>query len=312
MAAAAVHCIGSINLDFQVRVNRWPDGAETLEATSYLRAPGGKGANRAFLARKLGAPAVLIGRVGDDEFGQEALQPLRKLYVDVTQVVVTPEQATGVAMIAVRPDGAKTILLASNANARADAEDAARIAQAIGKAPSGSVVTIDLEVPRAVVEAALDAANSRRMPVLLDPSPAGRMLDSYYDRVDWITPNHTEAMTLSGIEIRNQVQAKEAARKLAAAGARGVCVKLSEGGCFAVVNKEEYSIDAPRVAVVDKTGAGDAFAGALATAVFEQQSTRDALQFAVCASTLATTGYGSQAAYPNRETLERAVRELQA
>jgi len=308
--APAVYYIGSINVDFQVRAERWPTEAETLNATDFLRAPGGKAANRAFVARKLGVPAVLVGRVGDDDFGGEALEPLRRLDVNVAHVRVTKDEATGVAMIVVRPDGKKTILLASNANAYVEASDAMYVEDVISRAPPGSVVSLDLEVPSVVVAAALKAARARRLQVVLDPSPAACMQDAYYEQVDWLTPNHTEAQALTGVEITSRKRAEQAARKLETKGVPGVCVKLSDGGCVALVDGDMRYVATPEVAVVDKTGAGDAFAGALSTAVFERQAVPNALRFAVFTSTLATTCYGSQAAYPDRETLERQLAEV--
>lgn len=308
MANAVVYSLGSINVDFQVRTERWPDPGETLLTTDFLRAAGGKAANRAYLARRLGQPAALLGRVGNDDLGKEAQAPLEALGVDTSGVYTTPEIATGVSMIVVRDNADKTILLSANANGKYSDADVKKIEQTLARSSIGSVLSVDLEVPEFIVSAALKAARDRGMSVVLDPSPAVNMRDNYYAYADWITPNHTEAARLAGMPVDNAETGWQVAQTFVDRGARGACVKLGDGGCVAIQNGERLKVNAKKVDVVDKTGAGDAFAGALAVAVLEQQSTHQALRFAVGASTLAVAAYGSQAAYPDRARLENFLR----
>jgi ribokinase len=299
--------VGSINLDFQVRSERWPEGGETLLTRDFLRAGGGKAANRAFLARRLGAAALLFGCVGDDDFGEEALAPLRGVGVDVSRVGSARGQATGLSMIVVQADGDKTILLAPNANMSESADEAARVAQTVAEARSGDVVSLDLEVPESLVNAAAQAARQCQLMTVLDPSPAERMRGELYGLSHCLTPNHGEAQRLAGFEITDERGALRAARLFVERGAKSACVKLKDGGCVVFSPDVESVIHAPKVEVVDKTGAGDAFAGALAVALLERQPLAEAARFAVFCSTLATTVYGSQAAYPDRARLERAL-----
>lgn len=308
MSNAALYALGSINLDFQVRAERWPESGETLFVSDYLRVSGGKAANRAFIARKLGHPAVLLGRVGDDDLGVEALRPLRAAGVQVAGVAVTRNTPTGVSMIVVRPDGDKTILLAPNANTAFKDSDEHSVVDALRHAPAGSVVSLDLEISEFVVRLALHEARRRNLCILLDPSPADNMRDDFYEYADWVTPNHTEAHRLTDVEVTDTETAWQAAQALVDRGARGACVKLADGGCVGIRGEERFAVSAARVNIVDKTGAGDAFAGGLAVAALEQQSTAAALRFAVAASTLAVTAYGSQAAYPDRNQLEEFLR----
>lgn len=308
MSNAAIYALGSINVDLQVRAERWPDSGETLFVSDYLRVSGGKAANRAFLARKLGHPAVLLGRVGDDDLGGEALRPLRAVGVQLAGVAVTRDTPTGLSMIVVRPDGDKTILLAPNANGAFTDADISGIVEALRLAPDDSVLSVDLEVPDFVVRAALAEARRRQLCIILDPSPADKMRDEFYEYADWVTPNHTEAERLTAVKVTDAESAWQAARALMERGARGACVKLSDGGCVGIRGDERFAVSASKVKIVDKTGAGDAFAGALAVAALEQQSTSAALRFAVATSTLAVTAYGSQAAYPDRARIEALLR----
>jgi ribokinase len=245
--------------------------------------------------------------VGDDDFGEEALTPLRAAGVDVSRVGRARGQATGLSMIVVRPDGDKTILLAPNANMRASAEDAARVHESVAAAGAGDVLSLDLEVPDLMLDAAAQAARERELVTLLDPSPADRMRDELYGLSHCLTPNHGEAQRLAGFEIGDERQALRAARLFVQRGAKSACVKLKAGGCAVFSADVESVIHAPEVDVVDKTGAGDAFAGALAVALLERRPLEDAARFAVFCSTLATTVYGSQAAYPERARLEQVL-----
>lgn len=303
---ATLLALGSINLDLQVRGDRWPEPGETMIVRDLYRGGGGKAANRAYLARRLGAPALLLARVGDDDFAAEALAGPRRCGVDTTDVQVAAGQATGLSMIVVRADGNKTILLAPNANEAWAAGELAVVTRRVAAAPAGSLLTVDLEVPVAVVLAAARAARERGFTVVLDPSPGDRMTDELYSLVDVMTPNVSETRALTGITVADDADAQRAGRALVARGVPVACIKRAGGGCT-VVREDLCETIAPLdVEVVDETGAGDAFAGALGVALLERQQIVAAVRFAVAASSLAVTGYGSQPAYPDRGQLERA------
>lgn len=298
--------LGSINLDLQVRADRWPGPGETMLVRDLLRTGGGKAANRAFLARRLGVPACLLGRVGADDFGEEALKRLRGCGVDLAHVEAVPGQSTALSMIVVREDGDKTILLAPNANEAWGERDGEAVAAIVAAAPEGSVLTADLEVPAAIVLAAVRAARERGLVVLIDPSPADRMPDELYPLVDVLTPNPGEARALTGVAVEDEDSARRAGERLLARGVTTACMKLPDGGCALVRADQQELVPPLAVAVVDKTGAGDAFAGALGVALLERQPLAQALRFAVAASSLAVGAYGSQESYPDRGALERA------
>ncbi|GAB3528013.1 ribokinase [Pontibacter brevis] len=310
MDGAYILSLGSINKDIQVRTERWPDPGETLLAHDFMTLGGGKGANRAFLARKLGAPALLLARTGDDSEAQEALNPLKEAGINLEHVKKLQGQRTGLSMIVVRADGKKTIILSANANQNWEPEGPDLVKQAIADAPDGSVLGVDLEVPATVVKQAMEAAIKRKLKVVLDPSPADQMQEDYYELADYLTPNKSEAERIVGFEIKNKADGFRACEEIQKKGTRHVIIKLGEEGFVMTSVNQRHFVPAPDVEVTDTTGAGDAFAGALAFAVWEGQEAGNALRFAVTATSLATETYGSQPAYPDKETIERKLEEF--
>ena len=305
MADPILLSLGSINVDFQVRVDQPPDIGQTLLASDFVRLSGGKAANVAFLAKRLGLPARLLGRVGDDMLAEQALGPLRDAGVDLAGVSTAHGCATAVSMIAVLPDGKKSIVLANNSNDAWGDEDVRRVIAAIDEAPEGSVLVADYEVPPRVARQAVRAAAERGLLIVIDPSPASRVDHETLTYATAVTPNPVEAEGLTGIKVDGVEAAARAARRLIARGIRSVCVKFADGGCL-VARDSEMSVVAPvPVPVVDTTGAGDAFAGALAVALIEGRPLIEAASFATAASHLAVTAFGSQPAYPSRHEIEK-------
>jgi ribokinase len=310
MQQGIVISLGSVNADFQVRVDRRPDLSETLMAQDFLKLSGGKAANVAYLARKLDVAAWLIAHVGDDALAEQALQPLQDMGIDLRYVHAVAGKATGVSMITVPPDGKKGIVLAGNANNDWAEDDIATVGKAIADAPSGSVLVVDYEVSPFIVQHAIATANERGLPVILDPSPADRVDPKLFSQIDYIVPDAGEAEKLTGMAIDSVDQAVESAQHLLDQGIKNACVKLKEGGCVLVNREVKFHVPSTPVEVVDTTGAGDAFAGGLAVAVLEGRSLQDAACFATAASHAAVTKYGSQPAYPNRTELESLIAQL--
>lgn len=295
--------LGSINADFQVRVRRPPGGSGTRLAHDLLRTSGGKGANVAVLAHRLGGDARLLGSVGDDDLAEQALAGPRREGIDVDAVHRVAGR-TGVSSIAVAPDGEKSIVLALEANdAWAEHHDSVR--RVVATAPAGSVLVVDLEVSLPCVEAAVQAARSVRFPVVLDPAPPERLPDGLMEHIDHVVPDHAEAAALTGIDTISTDGALRAAHELRRRGAGTAYVKLASGGCAVAGPDGATLVEAPDgVEVVDTTGAGDAFAGALAWALVEGLTATDAAVVAVAASACAVGRYGSQESYPTRSQLE--------
>lgn len=302
--------LGSINADFQVRVSRRPHISETLVSTEFQRFSGGKAANVAYLVHRLGLNARLFGRVGDDDLAEQALRPLRDIGVELSEVKQVTGASTGVAMITVPPDGNKGIVLAPNANEAWSDDEAAEIAGIIDAMPAEAVLVIDCEISGHVLEAAVSAASYRGQTIILDPSPADRVTNTVLAAADVVAPNASEAEQLTGVKYDDVNTAAQAGALLLKRGAAAACMKLAEGGCVLVEERHVTYIGSVPVDVVDTTGAGDAFVGALAVALVEQHLLVDAVAFAAAASHLTVTGYGSQAALPTREQIQHLAKRL--
>lgn len=303
--------LGSINLDVQMRTDRWPDPGETLLGGDFLMTAGGKAANVAALARRLGAKVTLIGHVGDDPLADIALGQLREDGIDLRHVGRVPDTPTAVSTIFTRPDGDKTIILAPNANLVWDAaRDAGTVSDIIASAPEGSALVTDLEIPVPIVQRAMEAARERAFPIVLDPSPADRFTDEFGTLASVLTPNTAEASTLAGIEIDSDEAAERAGGALVERGVAAVCQKLGDGGCLVVTGDGVTPIPPVPVEVVDTTGAGDAFAGGMGVALLEGRELLDVATMAVAASHIAVTGYGSRQSYPFREELDEMAQRI--
>jgi ribokinase len=306
----AVLSLGSINLDLSMRAEGWPTQSQTTLARDFACRSGGKGANVACLAQKLGVPARLIGRVGDDSFAELALSGPRALDVDLSRVRRVPGQATGVAMIALAADGDKTIVLAANANDVWQESAGDELAHLMRMSAPGSLLVVDLEVPPELVVEAARSARQRDVRVIVDPSPAERVPDALYPLIDFVTPNPSEAQQLTGVHVDSEDAAVRAGHALVERGVKHACIKLAQGGAVLVTREGSFVQRAPHVPIVDKTGAGDAFAGGLAVGLLWGQSARSALRTAVAAASLAVQAEGSQESYPRRAELERLLREM--
>jgi ribokinase len=303
--------LGSVNADFQLRIDHPPKGAGTMLAGDLLRASGGKAANVSVMARRLGAEARLIGCVGDDDLADQALAGPRRAGVDVALVRRAPGP-TGLSTILVHPDGEKTIVLALNANDRW-AHDATAVADHVAGLPDGAVLVVDLETSVPVAEAAVGAARHGGVTTVVDPAPTERLSDELLAGTDHLTPDHREAEQLTGVSTASPEGACDAAQALRDRGAEAAYVKLASGGC-AVVSGDGRRIVHPAddVDVVDTTGAGDAFAGALAWAVLQGRTPAEAAVVAVSAASCAVGTYGSQASYPSPDALDEMVAEVVA
>lgn len=306
----ALLSLGSINADFQMCTERRPEISETLLAHRFMRLGGGKAANVAYFARKLGVDARLFAHVGDDDLAEQALSPLRDLGVDLSGTRKVAGQDTGFAMIAVPPDGKKGIVMAANANAAWSNTDAAAVAQSVRDAPPGSVLVVDCEIPVFVLEQALGAARQRGIKVILDPSPADQVTDALLALTDIVTPNSVEAKSMTGIACEDVKSAVRAGQRLRERGAAAACIKLPDGGCVLVAHALTCHVGSVPVHVVDTTGAGDAFASAFAVAILRQRSYSEAACFAAAAAHIAVTAYGSQPSYPTEEVIERMQQHL--
>lgn len=297
--------LGSVNADFQVRVDQKPGSTTTMLAHDFKRLSGGKAANVAFLAHRLGHSALVMARVGQDDLAKQALGALQEAGIDLRYVRKVEGASTGVSMISVPADGKKHITLATNANDAWKDKDLEEVQQAIRQAPEGSVLVVDYEVPPFIADKAIETAHEKGFPIILDPSPVDRVNKELFSKINYLVPDASETEGLTGIRPDSVEKAVKAARKLVGQGIEVACVKLEEGGCVVVKGDTTFHVPPLSMEVVDTTGAGDAFAGALAVGVLEQRSLQETACLATAASLSSVTAYGSQPSYPSQDDIRK-------
>lgn len=290
---------GSINMDLVARTPRLPAPGETLTGHTFFTAPGGKGANQAVACARLGAPTRMVGRVGDDLFGEQLRASLRAAGVLDDDVLTTPGPS-GVALIAVDDAAENMIVIVPGANGAVGSDDMPRLEQALNGA---RVLLLQLETPLATVVAAARAARARGITVLLDPAPALPLPDELYALADILTPNESEAATLTGIPVHDEQSAAAAARALLARGVRTVIIKLGARGALTADANGARLWPAFTVTPVDTVAAGDAFNGGLAVALSEGRSFEEAIRWGLAAGALSVTKPGAQPSMPERKEL---------
>jgi ribokinase len=288
--AATVCVVGSLNADLTFRTARLPSPGETLAAHGFGVGPGGKGANQAVMAARLGAAVEMVGRVGDDPFGARLLDALRAQGVGTAHVGLDAAAPTGVAGIVVDDDGRNCILVAAGANGRLTPD---LVRGAAGAIRAARVLLCQLEVP---VEATLEAfrlARAAGVRTVLTPAPVREVPEELLRLTDLCVLNEAESLSLGG--------PAEAIRRR---GPAEVIVTLGERGCLLSGPEGDSAFAAPAVAAVDTTGAGDAFVGALAACLAGGIALRDAVPRAVAAAALSVTRAGAQVSYPSRAEVE--------
>lgn len=295
--------VGSSNTDMVVKAARIPAPGETVGGGTFVMAPGGKGANQAVAAARLGAEVTLVARLGVDTLGDEAVAGYSRDGILTDLIVRDPQRPTGVALILVDDRGENSITVALGANESLSPDDVDRAADRIRGADA---VVLQLEIPLPAVERAAGIAAAAGVPVILDPAPApdAGLPASLLRHVTCLKPNETEAERLTGISVTDTDSAARAANALRSLGPRTVIVTLGGRGSVLVDDAGARHVPAYRVVVVDTTAAGDAFTGALATAVGAGFAWDDAVRRAAAAGALAATRMGAQPSLPTREACD--------
>ncbi len=302
---ARIAVVGSINMDLLVRSDRLPRPGETVLADDVRESPGGKGANQAVAAARLGAAVAMIGRVGSDAFADRLLGNLGAEGVNTRWVQRTAECASGLAIVAVDRTGENSITVVPGANRQVSPEDILAAADVIREA---DVALMQLEIPIDTVLAAIQVARDAGTQVILDPAPAPSTLHGGLLDVDVICPNASEAAALLGRDIASVDDAMDASLSLTKLGVAQAIVTLGRDGAVVcdTEGRREHIVS-PRVDAVDTTAAGDAFAAALGVRLAERTPLAEAVRFACRAGALAASRPGAQPAMPTREE----VTELQ-
>lgn len=296
--------IGSSNMDLVVKSARIPAAGETILGGDFLMVPGGKGANQAVAAAKLGARVYFVARLGNDLFGRKSLENFRLGGLDATYVSLTSDAPSGVALITVDEAGNNAIVVAPGANARLSPDDVRR---AEAEIRSAGAVVAQLEVPLATVQCAAEIACKAGVPFLLNPAPAQPLDGSLLGKVAVLTPNESEAQILTGIEVVDDDSARKAARKLLEAGAKAVIVTMGARGFLLAEDGATEFVPAMKVKAVDATAAGDAFMGSLAVGLAQGQNLREAALFANRVAAFSVTRLGAQTSMPTRQELDEFI-----
>lgn len=294
--------LGSVNADHVLRVPHFPRPGETLIGQNYQVIPGGKGANQAVAAARLGADIAFIATIGDDAFGNEIKEKFKQDNINTQAVVQIPNTPTGIAMIQVSDEGENSIAISAEANACLTSEI---VAQHSALIESAQELLMQLETPIDALEYAAQIAHKAGTKVTLNPAPAQALSDEFLAHIDVITPNETEAEVLTGITVSDEASAQQAADALHAKGIETVMITLGAKGVWLSKKGEEGAIyPGFRVETKDTTAAGDTFNGALLCALIEGKNMADAIPFAHAAAAISVTRHGAQTSIPTRAEVD--------
>lgn len=296
--------IGGCNFDYLIRGPQLPIAGETVEGNEFQEAPGGKGANQAIAASRLGAQVAFIGRIGDDARGDACQRRLVEAGVNPQGIIRDHAAHTGIALVLVNQDGQKQIMTAPGANRRLSVDD---IEARRGLLLGAKVVLAQLEVPVDALQRAFEICRESGVTTVLDPAPAAPLPTDLIRLIDVIRPNALEAQDLTGVMVTNRATALQAARQLIERGVKIAVVQAGDEGNLAVWQSGEQWLPKHSVNSIDATGAGDAFAAALAVQLGEGSSIAQAAIFANAAAALATTKLGAQAGLPLRGEVEQLL-----
>lgn len=296
-----VFVLGSINQDFVLKVERRPQPGETVTNAELSTHNGGKGANQAAAAALLGASVSFLGRVGDDEFGEPLVRALREKGIDTSLIERFPDASTGAAFITVTPDGENAITVAPGANRSLTPEDVDAASDAIGDA---RVLVAQMEIPVQTVLRAVEVAAEKGARALVNLAPTFEVPRELLEKLDPLVVNEHEATFLLGNKVEGVEGALSAAPELLSSGPRSAVITVGEAGAVLADGESVEHLPAPEVEVVDTTGAGDAFVGALATRLARGASLEEAVSYAVRAGAAAVTKEGAQGALPTPEVME--------
>jgi ribokinase len=295
--------VGSMNMDLVVEVPMIPKPGETVLGKNFATFPGGKGANQAVAAARLGAKVSLIGCVGQDAFGDQLLASAKADGIDVSHVGRDDSAATGVAMITVDKQGQNSIAVASGANFSLTAD---HVREAWGALEAIDILVMPLETPLETIAIAVDLAHQSGVTVVLNPAPAQSLSKQILAKIDVLVPNEPETAQLTNMSISTAVERGEAANLLLALGVGNVVLTLGSKGALVLDGKTKQLTDVPtnQVKVVDTTAAGDAFVAALAVGLGEGKTLTEAAKFANAVGALAVTKAGAQPSMPLRDEVE--------
>lgn len=298
---SAIIVLGSLNMDLVIKAERAPEAGETLSGQFFQTIPGGKGANQAAAAAKLGGDAAMVGRVGRDDFGKSLVNALQNVGVDTSAVRTDPDHPTGIAAITVEDSGENRILIVAGANGQVSIADVESIRPALAEAEA---LVLQMEIPFPTIDYALDVATELDLLTVLNLAPAYPLADEILKKIDILILNESETCLLSNISVADAESAKMACSALHARGANTVIVTLGAQGALLAAPDGFVFVPAYPVDVVDTTAAGDAFTAAFVVSLLETDDPAKSLQYANAVGALTVTKLGAQVSLPTKEEVE--------
>lgn len=297
--------VGSLNMDMVVSIDRRPERGETLLGHDFFMSPGGKGANQAYAAGRLGASVAMAGMLGDDLFADKLLNNLRDAGVETRYITKLDDTSSGIALITIDSDGDNSIIVAPGANEKMSPSRVKELEEAIAQA---KLVMVQLEIPMDTVRETVKLAHKHGVPVLLDPAPAQPLPEDLLAMVDYIVPNESENSRLTGLRVKDEASARKAGEKLVELGVKTAFSKLGAQGVVITNAQGSAMVPGYTVQTVDTTAAGDAFAGALAAAIVSGKTLEEAALFANAVGALTVTRQGAQASMPDLKETELFIK----
>lgn len=304
MINSSIVVVGSSNTDMVVKTDRFPAPGETVLGGNFLMTPGGKGANQAVAAARLGGKVMFVCKIGNDIFGSQSADLFKKEGIDISNILLDNENPSGVALITVDKEAENSIVVASGANGTLFPDDVKYLQDVL---TAGSFVLMQLEIPVETVESVAALAHRIGAYVVLNPAPACELSESIYRNLEIITPNEKEASMIAGIDVNDLDSAKRAAEIIYLKGVKNVIITMGAKGALVYDGHSFEWVKAQEVVAVDTTAAGDVFNGALVVALNEGKSIVEAAEFASKASAIAVTRFGAQTSAPYRDEIMEEV-----
>ena len=296
--------VGSLNMDSVVETQHMPEAGETVSGKNVTLVPGGKGANQAYAAGKLGGNVGMVGAVGDDAFGQALKENLESVGIDISGIAVMKGESTGQAFITVDERGENSIIVIAGTNGLVSKE---LIIQNKKLIEESDIIIMQLEIPAEVVEYVKDLAVDMGKLVIIDPAPAVQDLpETFWKGVDYIKPNETELAVLTGRRMETKEELEEGARQMLSKGVKGVIVTLGGEGCILVTGEKEEIFPAVKVKAVDTTAAGDGFTAGFALALSQGKNQEEAIRFGQEVSSIIVTKMGAQTSIPTMDEVKKS------
>ena len=300
MSANKILVIGSSNTDMVVKTKTFPIPGETIMGGTFFMNAGGKGANQAVAAARLGGNVTLVAKVGNDIFGRKSIDGFKKENINTDFIFITENVPSGTALIIINEEGENCIVVAPGANAEllpADIEQVKILSES-------EIILMQLEIPLETIMVVAQMAKLNSQKVIINPAPAKKLSHDILNGLFLITPNETEAAFLTGVPVVDDSTASQAAEIFLKKGVQNVIITLGKQGAFFQNKDLKFKVNAPIVEATDTTAAGDTFNGAIAVAITEKMNWEKALQFAIKAASISVTRMGAQSSVPYLSEIE--------